>query len=91
MIDLMDLMNYNLSRDDTGKSHLANIQLACLKRLTGKNLTPEQLKQIEAALVTDPNMLDHPEMYSDLPRVKAEFQAMKETYLAKNEVQGYTR
>lgn len=88
---MIGLMNYNVSRKETGKSRLADIEKAYLNSVKGKALTPEQLDQIAAFLVTDPNMLDQPEMYPDLPRVKAEFQAMKESYFSKEETQGYTR
>lgn len=74
-------MNYNVSRNGTGKSQLDKIERAYLKSLNVKTLTAEQLEQIEAALVTNPNMLDHPEMYSGLEQVKAEFQLLKASVL----------
>ena len=75
-------MNYNVSRKDTGRSQLAAIQSAYLKSLTGKNLTLEQIEQIDSMLVTNPNMMDSPEMYQGLDRVKAEFEVLKNTVLS---------
>ena len=79
---MIGLMNYNVSRKDTGRSQLADIQRAYLKSLNGKNLTPEQIEQIDSMLVTNPNMMDNPEMYQGLDRVKAEFEVLKNTVLA---------
>ena len=77
---MIGLMNYNVSRKDTGRSQLAAIQSAYLKSLTGKNLTLEQIEQIDSMLVTNPNMMDSPEMYQGLDRVKAE--VLKNTVLS---------
>ncbi len=79
---MIGLMNYNVSRKDTGRSQLAAIQSAYLKSLTGKNLTLEQIEQIDSMLVTNPNMMDSPEMYQGLDRVKAEFEVLKNTVLS---------
>ncbi len=79
---MIGLMNYNVSRKDTGRSQLAAIQSAYLKSLTGKNLTLEQIEQIDSMLVTNPNMMDNPEMYQGLDRVKAEFEVLKNTVLS---------
>lgn len=79
---MIGLMNYNVSRKDTGRSQLAAIQSAYLKSLTGKNLTLEQIEQIDSMLVTNPNMMDNPEMYQGLDRVKAEFEVLKNIVLS---------
>ncbi len=77
---MIGLMNYNVSaRNETGKSELASIERAYLKSLAGKSLTPEQIEQIEAHLVTNPNMMDNPSMYQELEKVKAEFQLLKQS------------
>lgn len=83
---MIELMNYNVSRNETGKSQLATIQMAYLKILIGKDLTPEQLEQIERMLVTDPRMMGSPDMYQGLERVKAEFEILKNSVLANKEV-----
>ena len=63
---MIGLMNYNVSRKDTGRSQLAAIQR----------------EQIDSMLVTNPNMMDNPEMYQGLDRVKAEFEVLKNTVLS---------
>ena len=78
---MISLMNYNVSRTETGKSQLAQIQSAYLKSLDGKNLTNEQLEQIESMLVTDARMMEQPEMYQGLDRVAAEFSLLKNSLL----------
>ncbi len=90
---MIGLMNYNVSRAETGKSQLASIESAYLKSLAGKNLTAEQLSQIESMLVTNPNMMDNPTMYSGLERVKAEFEMLKNSILTNSTsiAENYTR
>ncbi|MCI9233687.1 MAG: hypothetical protein HFH08_03710 [Bacilli bacterium] len=90
---MIGLMNYNVSRAETGKSQLASIESAYLKSLTGKNLTEEQLRQIENMLVTNPNMMDVPSMYLGLERVKAEFEMLKNSVLTNSleATEDYTR
>lgn len=75
-------MNYNVSRIETGNSQLDKIEMAYLKSLAGKNITPEQLEQIERILVTNPQMMDQPELYSGLERVEMEFQLLKSQSIA---------
>jgi len=90
---MIGLMNYNVSRAETGKSQLASIERAYLKSLAGRNLTAEQLEQIEGMLVMNPNMMDHPSMYQGLERVKAEFELLKNSILTNTSVieEDYTR
>lgn len=90
---MIGLMNYNVSRMETGKSQLASIERAYLKSLAGKNLTAEQLNQIEGMLVTNPNMMDNPTMYQGLERVQAEFELLKNSILTNSSaiVEDYTR
>ena len=88
---MIGLMNYNVSREETGKSQLESIERAYLKSLTGKNMTVEQLDQIGNMLVTNPNMLDKPEMYQGLERVGAEFEMLKNAFLSKEMTEDYTR
>lgn len=90
---MIGLMNYNVSRAETGKSQLASIEKAYLKSLAGKNLTEEQLNQIESMLVTNPNMMDNPMMYQGLERVKAEFEMLKNSVLSNRHqiTEDYTR
>lgn len=90
---MIGLMNYNVSRAETGKSQLASIESAYLKSLVGKNLTAEQLKQIGSMLVTNPNMMDNPVMYQGLERVRAEFELLKNSILTNSSVvtENYTR
>lgn len=88
---MIGLMNYNVSRKETGRSQLADIERAYLKSLNGKNLTKEQVEQIESMLVTNPNMMDSPEMYAGLDRVKAEFEVLKVSTLSNQvKVENYT-
>lgn len=90
---MIGLMNYNVSRRETGKSQLASIEKAYLKSLVGKSLTKEQLEQIESMLVTNPNMMDNKEMYTGLERVKAEFEILKNSILSNSQQisEDYTR
>ncbi len=90
---MIGLMNYNVSRTETGKSQLANIESAYLKSLAGKNLTLEQLDQIERMLITNPNMMDNPTMYLGLERVQAEFELLKNSALTNSSTiaENYTR
>lgn len=90
---MIGLMNYNVSRNETGKSQLASIERAYLKSLAGKSLTKEQLDQIESMLVTNPNMMDNPLMYQGLERVKAELEILKNNVLSNREQisEDYTR
>lgn len=83
------LMNYNVNRGE-GESQLAAIERAYLKSLSGKNLTPEQIEQIETHLVTNPQMMDHPERYAGLDRVKAEFEMLKTSLLANTNTQTFS-
>ncbi len=87
---MIGLMNYNVSRKETGKSQLASIEQAYLKSLSGKTLTQEQLEKLESILVTSPMMMDQPEMYEGLERVRAEFQLLKENVLSAQK-ENYTR
>lgn len=86
---MIGLMNYNMSRKEIVQSQLASIELAYLKSLNGKELTLEQLIQIENLLVTNPRMMDHPEMYSGLEKVGEEFGLLKESTLS-NQRENYT-
>lgn len=88
-MSIIGLMNYNVSRTETGKSQLASIQSAYLKSITNQNITLEQLDQIEAWLVTSPSMMDQPEMYVGLEKVKAEFQLLKESILLREKNEHY--
>lgn len=80
---MIRLMNYNVSRSETGKSQLDKIQSAYLKSLHGKDLTLEQLEKIEAFLITNSAMMDQPEMYTGLERNKVEFELLKQDVLSK--------
>lgn len=87
---MIGLMNYNLSaREENGKSELAKIESAFLKSLSGGSLTEEQLEQIEAYLVTNPNLFDSPSMYSGLEQVGLEFQMLKQSTI-KTQTEHYT-
>lgn len=90
---MIGLMNYNISRTETGRSQLASIQIAYLNSLAGKNLTLEQLDQIERMLITNPNMMDNPTMYLGLERVPAEFELLKNSVLTNSSTiaENYTR
>ena len=90
---MIGLMNYNVSRTETGRSQLASIESAYLKSLAGKNLTLEQLDQIERMLITNPNMMDNPTMYLGLERVAAEFELLKNSVLTNSSTiaENYTR
>lgn len=87
---MIGLMNYNVSRSETGVSQLASIEQAYLKSLSGKTLTQEQLEKLESILVTNPMMMDQPEMYEGLERVGVEFQLLKENALSAQK-ENYTR
>ncbi len=90
---MIGLMNYNVSRIETGRSQLASIEIAYLNSLAGKNLTLEQLDQIERMLITNPNMMDNPTMYLGLERVLAEFELLKNSVLTNSSTiaENYTR
>ncbi|MCI8545516.1 MAG: hypothetical protein HFH09_04740 [Bacilli bacterium] len=90
---MIGLMNYNISRTETGRSQLASIQIAYLNSLAGKNLTLEQIEQIERMLITNPNMMDNPTMYLGLERVQAELELLKNSVLTNSSTiaENYTR
>lgn len=72
--DLCDMMNYNLSRKQTGKSNLADIEKAITELFFKKNdLTDEQIRNFETNLYTNPNMFDKTINYDGLETVKEYF------------------
>lgn len=72
--ELFETMNYNLSREQTGKSSLADIEKAITELFfRNQELTNEQIKNFEANLYTNPNMFDQNISYDGLETVKPHF------------------
>ena len=72
--DLFETMNYNLSREQTGKSSLADIQKAITELFfKNKDLTEEQIKSFAANLYTNPKMFNKNINYVGLETVSAHF------------------
>lgn len=88
--NMIELMNYNVSREGMNKSLLADIESAYLKTLAGKDLTKEQIEQIESFLITNPQMMDHPEMYTGLETVGIKLELLKNDILSKQTSENYT-
>lgn len=76
-MSIIGLMNYNVSREMTGKSQLAEIQNRLLSILEKKSLTKEQLEQIGGFLITDPAMMDQSNMYLGLDRVATQYKMLQ--------------
>ena len=79
--EILDMMNYNLSRKATGKSNLGQIQ----NRLTdlffqNPNLTREQIEHFQANLFSNSNMFDRNIDYSSVATVDNHFNQKLEAY-----------
>lgn len=79
--ELLDTMNYNLSRNSTHKSNLGEIQKSLIDLFfQNPNLTVEQIKSFEANLFSNPNMFDHHIDYSSVNGVDNHFNQRLEAY-----------
>lgn len=76
-MSIIGLMNYNVSREVTGKSQLAEIQSRLLSILEKKSLTKDQLEQIGWFLITDPTMMDQSNIYLGLDQVAIQYKMLQ--------------
>lgn len=79
-------MNYNVDgRNLSGKSSLGKIQQDLLQLYLQKNPTLEQLQNFGRFLITNPNMMDQPNLYRGIENVEFYFeQALRETMEKQN-------
>ena len=85
IIDLCNTMDYNLSREKTGESRLADIQMALTNLFFKKtNLTQEEIETFAANLYTNPQMFNQSIKYNGLDQVANNFTQKLEQYKSLN-------
>lgn len=71
--DLVDSMDYNLSRSSRGESNLGNIEKLLIDLFFQKPKTDEQIKNFKANLFSNPNMFGNSIKYESVKGVDAYF------------------
>ena len=88
IVELMDMMNYNLSREN-GKSMLGEIQKKIIDlEFSNPNINKEQMDRFEANLFSNPSMFSSKINYSGIRDVNMYFDVKKKEFLNSKQLEG---